>query len=354
MEGVGSSIDARRRSVKKISVLVLGFLVLAGVLGAVVTHFGTRGPTDTASQGRGATLSVSSLSPMAAASPMPAPVLGAQAVTNTSEKSSGSQGLAAPTAPTAPTAGSASSGSSSAYSTVPLSSVGNVPTVGPKIVKTADISVIVAKDGFDSAWTRASMVADKYGGYVVSSSTAGVKSKSASMVIRIPASRFDQARTDLAGLGTVDSQSINGTDVTSQFIDLQARLKTWQAQEAVLMRLMARANTIAETMTVQNSLQEVQYRIEQIQGQLRELHNQTAFATIQFSMRDQGVPVGPKPVAQKPSLVAALDRAVSGFLGVVSAVVVGLGYLIPLAVIALLGWVVVRRLRRGQSVPVEV
>ncbi len=173
----------------------------------------------------------------------------------------------------------------------------------------------------------------------------GIKAKSGQLTIRVPASAFEQAMNDMRGLGSVEGQSISGQDVTSQFIDLDARLRTWLAQEAVLLRLMRRATSIESTLRVQNQLQDVQFRIEQIKGQLRLLENQTSLATIDVSLRETGAPVGVQQAAgrDRPSLGEAWDRAVDGFLGVIFAVVVGLGYLIPIAALAFAIWLGYRR-----------
>jgi hypothetical protein len=203
-------------------------------------------------------------------------------------------------------------------------------------VKTAGISIEVKRGGFETAFNSATTIAGRYGGYVEDSSMHGIKAKLGELTIRVPASAFDRAMNDLRGLGSVEGQSISGQDVTSQFVDLDARLRTWQAQEAVLLRLMRRATSIETTLRVQNQLQDVQFRIEQIKGQLRLLENQTSLATIDVSLREVGAVVGVRQAGarERPSLGEAWDRAVDGFLGVIFAVVVGLGYLIPLAAIA--------------------
>jgi hypothetical protein len=217
-----------------------------------------------------------------------------------------------------------------------LSSVGSLPPIGPDIVKTAGISIEVKTGGFETAFNAATTIAGRYGGYVEGSSMQGIKAKSGELTIRVPATAFDRAMNDLRGLGSVEGESIAGQDVTSQFVDLDARLLTWQAQEAVLLRLMRRATSIESTLRVQNQLQDVQFRIEQIKGQLRLLENQTSLATIDVSLREVGAVVGVRPMKahERPSLGEAWDRAIDGFLGVIFAVVVGLGYLIPLAAIA--------------------
>ncbi|HYX80417.1 MAG TPA: DUF4349 domain-containing protein, partial [Actinomycetota bacterium] len=120
--------------------------------------------------------------------------------------------------------------------------------IGLRIVKTADLSILVKAGGFNDAFQGASLVAERYGGYVESSSSAGVKHRSGDLLIRVPSDSFEQAIADLVRLGQVQSRSISGRDVTSQFVDLQARLTTWEAQETALLRLMRRANTVPATL----------------------------------------------------------------------------------------------------------
>nr|MBA3765365.1 DUF4349 domain-containing protein [Actinomycetota bacterium] len=84
-----------------------------------------------------------------------------------------------------------------------------------------------------------------------------------------------------------------------------------------------------------------------IQGRLKFLRDQVAEATIRVEVRERDVqPEDPGPDAENPSLADSLGLAVQGFLRIVGAIVIGLGYLIPLAVIALLVWGVVMLVRR--------
>ena len=294
---------------RKAVLSIIGFLALAGIVGYVATW---GGGTDAGRTGGG----------MAAPSRAPEKALGAFG---------SDEGVAGAVVP-----GTASGGGAGPAAGGGLSSVGTLPPLGPDIVKTAGISIEVKKGAFETAFNVATTIAGRYGGYIQDSSMQGIKAKSGELTIRVPASAFDQAMNDLRGLGSVEGQSISGQDVTSQFVDLNARLRTWEAQEAVLLRLMRRATSIESTLRVQNQLQDVQFRIEQIKGQLRLLENQTSLATIDVSLREVGAVVGVRQTMarERPSLGEAWDRAIDGFLGVIFAVVVGLGYLIPLAAIA--------------------
>jgi hypothetical protein len=220
--------------------------------------------------------------------------------------------------------------------------------VGPRIIKSTDMTIEVDEGGFDDAFGRADLIVGKYGGFVVSSSTWGEKSRSGTMLIRVPSKNFALAKDELSRLGEIKSESTSGQEVTDQFVDLNARLRTWQAQANVLMKLMSEADSISETMTVQRELQQVQFQIEQIKGQLRVLRDQTSYATIALEVHEPGV-VAATPAGDKPSLSAAWDQALEGFLTILSLVIVGLGYLIPLALVAAVAWFVVRRLTAGTA-----
>jgi hypothetical protein len=230
-------------------------------------------------------------------------------------------------------------------------SIGGLPPIGPAVVKTATLRVQVPKGSFDDEFGRAMRVAGRYGGYVQSSSTSGTRVHSGSLTIRVPSSSFELAMTDLSGLGVVQARSESGADVTNEYVDLNARLRTWQAQEAVLLRLMRSATSVEATLRVQSNLQDVQFRIEQIKGQLRVLDNQTELATIDMTIHEPGAaaPIRPRAWHERPSLAEAWTKAIDGFLGVVYATVVGLGYLVPIAAIGVLAWFGVRRLRPAAS-----
>ncbi len=234
---------------------------------------------------------------------------------------------------------------------VPGTAVGELPglpPLGQAVVKTADISVEVRKGTFAQAFDEASLVAGTYGGYVESSSVSGAEARSGSLLVRVPAARFDEAMSDLRALGTVTGESISGQVVTQDFIDLEARLLTWETQESVLLGLMEQANSIDSMLRIQRELQDVQFRIEQIKGQLRVLEDRTSLSTIRLSMVETGAPIAIQNDRSdaRPSLAEAWEKAVDGLLGVAYATIVGLGYLVPLTALGLIAWLGYRRISR--------
>ncbi len=219
-----------------------------------------------------------------------------------------------------------------------------------KIVRTGELRVNVGKNGFGAAFDRVASIAAAHGGFVANSSTSTVeKARAGELTVRVPADKFDAARRDLGALGTVESQSLRGEDVSAQLVDYDARLKSLTAQEEALRGLLGKATAVGEVLQVQNSLFDVRQQIEQLQAQKANLEQAASLATLQVSLFEPGAAFRPQPTEPEKGLAGALGRAVDAAESVVSGIIVAIGWLTPLALIALLAWGVSRLLRRRKS-----
>ena len=219
------------------------------------------------------------------------------------------------------------------------------PPAVSRVIRTAELSVVIPRDAFDERFGEAVDVAEDQGGFVADSRS---RNRSGSLTLRVPAANFDETLHALRALGTVEVESVHGTDVTADYVDLHANLRIARARREVLLGLMAEAVSIEQTIRVQNALDETQLRIEQLQGQLRLLDDRTSLATIGLRLREQGVE--PESEVEKASIPNAFERAAAGFVGVIAAIVIGLGYLIPLLLIGLAAWFVASRVRKRRNV----
>ena len=101
------------------------------------------------------------------------------------------------------------------------------------------------------------------------------------VTLRVPVDRFDEVRALVREQGSeVVFEDVGGRDVTAEFTDVDARLRTAEAAERQLLEILATARTVQDTLDVQRELLEVRSRIEVLQGQLNVLTNQTDLATI--------------------------------------------------------------------------
>lgn len=238
---------------------------------------------------------------------------------------------AAPEALREPEAGGGSLGSGSLGSAA-------LPPLGPSVIKTAEVELEVSRDGLDAAVSDVTTAAAAAGGFLLSSTTAEGGSGTASLVLRVPSGRFEETLTRIREVGVVRSEHVAGEEVGQEFVDLEARLRNFQAQQTVLLRLMGDATTITDTIRVQNELQGVQLEIERIRGRLRYLRDQTALGTVTVRLHEEGAAVAGE-------FGKAWTRAVDLFQGIVAGLIVAGGVILPFGLMAAAGLLGYRRLR---------
>ncbi len=223
----------------------------------------------------------------------------------------------------------------------------------PRVVRTADIQVKLAKGGFSAAFDRVASLAAANGGFVSSSTTASSdQARSGNLTVRVPADRFDSVRQGLGALGQVESQSVRGEDVSGQLVDFDARLKSLQAQEDALRTLVGQAKAVGEVLQVQSSLFSVRQQIEQLKAQKANLEQSATLATLQVSLYEPGALAVVKPATDR-SLAHSVRQAVDGTLAVAGGMIVVVGYLVPIGVLGLVSWGGSRALRRRPTPRVQ-
>jgi len=218
-----------------------------------------------------------------------------------------------------------------------------------KIVRDGRIGIVVADGRFGDAVGDLTVIAERSGGFVLSSSTDN--ERSGTFVLRIPERSFDRARAEIRNLGTrVRFEEVRGDDVTAEFIDFRARLRILQTRKTLLNSLLVDADTTEEILRLSGQVEDVQLRIEQMQGQLRFLKDQVAESTLRVTIQERNAPtVVNQTDVDNPDLGSSFDLGVQGFLRIVGAVIIGLGYLIPITAIATLVWMAVWFVRRRRA-----
>ncbi|HEY8758867.1 MAG TPA: DUF4349 domain-containing protein [Candidatus Limnocylindria bacterium] len=184
------------------------------------------------------------------------------------------------------------------------------------IILTANIAM-KATDPWATA-EKAQAVATDLGGDVIGLNESGTKDdRVASLTLRVPSAQFTEALRRLRALDAdVTSSTVNGQDVSDQFVDLKARLAAKQAEEDRYNALLTRAATVDEILKVDAALSNVRTQIEQLQGQVNSINSRTQFSTITVSVSPAIAPVGTpsgtwdpsKTVAQAFATLAAVLR----------------------------------------------
>jgi hypothetical protein len=231
----------------------------------------------------------------------------------------------------------------------------------PTVVVNADRNLILtakidmrSKDPWVTS-DRAQAIATGLGGDVLNlTQTGSGDTRSASLTIRVPSSRFGDALQQLKSLeGEIATSGVSAQDVTDQFVDLQARLVAKQAEEQRYLAILGRANTIDEILKVDASLANVRTQVEQLTGQINSIKQRTDFSTISMSISTlSALPGDTAPKAWDPAktvgrALAALGAMMQVFADAVIWLIV-FGWLPLLAFAAV---VVVARMRRPAAPP---
>lgn len=157
-----------------------------------------------------------------------------------------------------------------------------------KIIRNGALSLLVKKA--EEAVQSIQALANNLGGFISESrvyETSG-GSKSGTITIRIPADRFDEAMAEIKKMAVkVESETTSAQDVTEKFVDLEAQLKSAQAQEAQYLEILEQAITVEEVLKVQQKLGETRGTIEKIQGQIQFLSRQVEMSTISVSLTSE-------------------------------------------------------------------
>lgn len=126
----------------------------------------------------------------------------------------------------------------------------------------------------------------EYGGYVSNSRYNEYDNGriEVHMEVKIPSKDLEKYLKYVDTVGNVKSKNKNSQNITEQYYDIQSRLKNARRQEAKLLEIMEKAETVEDILKVQQQIDVVQERIERLQGQINLYDKLVAYSTINFGI----------------------------------------------------------------------
>lgn len=128
-----------------------------------------------------------------------------------------------------------------------------------------------------AAFAKAAAVAYSAGGYVSDSTESNT---TALVVMRVPATNYEEALTEVEGLGTLVALSSSSNDVTVQYTDLNATLQSLQAEQASLLTILSQSTNINSTLNVESRIQTVDQQINAVESEILQTRTLVSYATI--------------------------------------------------------------------------
>ena len=159
-----------------------------------------------------------------------------------------------------------------------------------KIIRDANLTIESAAP--QDVQRKISSIAESFGGFVVTSESKqresgepGKQFLEVNLVIRVPAAQFGAALDQIRTAGSrVVQEKVSGQDVTEEFIDLEARIKTQKALELQFLEIMKQAHKVEDALEVQRQIADVRTEIEKLEGRKRFLENRASLSTITVNL----------------------------------------------------------------------
>ena len=237
-----------------------------------------------------------------------------------------------------------------AATAVPIIATGS--GIETKIIKTAYITIEVT-DVTGSVDQLKNLVTAK-GGYLSSSSVSeGYNGRlTGTVVLRIPQAEFENTLAGVKAIGSVKSVSTQGEDVTEEYVDIHAQKTSYQNQLAQYNEIMKKAVKVSDVIEIQQQIDRVQTELNRLEGRLKYLNSRIDLSTITVNLQE------PEPLGGEsgPSIVSAINEGISGFFGMIYALIVVLLTLLPVIILGVIGYGIYRW-RKGKQpgkAPVEL
>lgn len=230
---------------------------------------------------------------------------------------------------------------------------GETPVNGDrKVIKTAYVEIEIETGKFEETMFELTNLAEQSGGFVASSQSYSDSEGNLTggyITLRVPANAYNPALNRIKEMGTVKNTSSSGQDITQEYVDLESRLRNYEAQEEVLLELMKESKKVSDSIEVQRELSNVQGEIEVIKGRMRYLDDRVSFSTIDVYFHE------PDPIKTATgwgfldALKRGLRGAVTAFNWIIMALIATAPVLIIIGIILIIVWQAIKARNRRRA-----
>jgi hypothetical protein len=159
---------------------------------------------------------------------------------------------------------------------------------GPMIVETAALTI--RADDYDQARAAVERIVAQHQGFVgeLDAKAAAGSARELSATLRVPSSQLESVLAALRQLGHVEEETRSNEDISSQYVDLEARLRSARSTEQRLLELLAqRTGKLSDVLEAERELARIRGEIESMQGQRAALAGQVRYATVKLTLDEQ-------------------------------------------------------------------
>jgi hypothetical protein len=184
-------------------------------------------------------------------------------------------------------------------------------------------NMVMPVEDYAKAQTQLRDLVALSGAYILQfSENTNTGERGGNFTIKVAANGFVSLLDGLEKISPSLQRSVQGQDVTEEYVDLASRLKAKQAVESRLLGFMDKAVKTDELLAFSNELAKVQEEIEKIKGRVRYLDQNVSYSTVELRMYQQ-TGARMKPMGES-TLGSRLQKSLDASLHVLSAVVQGI------------------------------
>lgn len=158
--------------------------------------------------------------------------------------------------------------------------------ISQKLVYTARLGI--ETKNYDNAIKNIRAAVSEMNGYIenTNSYTYGSSNRHSEFKIRIPVSSYSAFLTQICEIGSVMHQGENVEDITSQYLDVEARLQSLNEKMTRLKELQSMAEDIEKLLIIENQISDTQYQIENYTSQMNYMKNRVAYCTVNIDLNE--------------------------------------------------------------------
>lgn len=223
--------------------------------------------------------------------------------------------------------------------------------IARKIILSGDMSI--ESNNFDAAIKGITSMIQKAGGYIENSNITGIKSekgnylenREATYSLRIPSASFEAFMNSIGTIGVVTSKTSTGEDITSQYFDSDARLKSQKIKEARLLDILKKTKSLADVLAVETELENTRYEIENLTGTLKKWDNLVNYSTLTITLTEvtEKKVLVKKPVTLSEKITTSFKDSIKVLVDTLKGSLIVLVAIIPFAIVILLILLIVWR-----------
>ena len=230
-----------------------------------------------------------------------------------------------------------------------------------KLIRTVDLEAETTD--FDNLLSQLTKKVAELGGYMEDSRIDGSRlsnksqpvAKMAVITARVPADKLDQLVTEVESNSNIVSKVESTKDVTLEYADIESMKKSLKIEQDRVWMLLEKAEDMETILSLESHLTEIRYQLESMESQLRLFDNQVSYSTVQLTIQEvlsltpEPLPTDTNANRLKSGFKNNMRNVTNGLINLSIGLITNIPYIIVLAVVVLVIFLIYRFMQRGTS-----